>query len=87
MSNESTQQADLTCQQVVELVTDYLEHALLPQTQTLLETHLAGCDECTTYLDQVQKTIEMLRQLSQEQVFPGTKQQLLEIFQAWKKAS
>jgi predicted anti-sigma-YlaC factor YlaD len=87
MTNESEQQETLTCQEVVELVTDYLEHALLPKTQALFEEHLAGCDGCATYTNQIQQTIMMLRQLTQEPIFPETKRELLEIFQSWKKAS
>ncbi len=87
MTNESEQQETLTCQEVVELVTDYLEHALLPQTQALFEEHLAGCDGCATYTNQIQQTILMLRQLTQEPIFPETRRELLEIFQSWKKAS
>ena len=87
MTNESQQQEALTCQEVVELVTDYLEYALLPQTRALFEAHLAECDGCTTYTDQIQQTIMMLRRLTQEPVFPETRRELLEIFQEWKKAS
>lgn len=87
MTNEPQQQEALTCQEVVELVTDYLEHALLPRTRALFETHLAECDGCTTYTEQIQQTITMLRQLAQEPVFPESKQKLLELFQTWKKAS
>lgn len=87
MTNESQQQEGLTCQEVVELVTDYLEHALLPQTRELYEAHLAECDGCMTYTRQIQQTIAMLRRLAQEPAFPESKQKLLELFQTWKKAS
>lgn len=87
MPDEQVQQGNLSCQEVVELVTDYLEHALLSSTRTLLENHLTGCDGCATYLDQVRKTITMLHMLAQGEVFPGTKQELLEIFRSWKQAS
>jgi len=87
MTNDSAQQEQLACQEVVELVTDYLEHTLLPQTQALLETHLTGCEGCATYVDQIQQTITMLRQLAQEPMFPETRQQLLEVFETWKQAS
>ncbi len=76
----------LTCQQVVELVTEYLEHTLLPQLQEQFEKHLVQCPGCMTYLEQVQKTTMLLRTLAQEPMFPGTKQELLELFQQWKQA-
>jgi predicted anti-sigma-YlaC factor YlaD len=87
MTNESQQQEALTCQEVVELVTDYLEQALLPQTRVLFEAHLAECEGCATYTDQIQQTIKMLRKLTQEPMFPETRRELLEIFQEWKKVS
>jgi predicted anti-sigma-YlaC factor YlaD len=76
---------ELTCQQVVELVTEYLEHTLLPQLQKQFEEHLAECPGCTTYLEQIWKMTMLLRTLAQEPVFPGTKQELLELFQKWKQ--
>jgi predicted anti-sigma-YlaC factor YlaD len=76
---------ELTCQQVVELVTDYLEQALLPQLQKQFEEHMAECPGCETYLDQVRKTTMLLRTLAQEQIFPEKKQELLDILQKWKQ--
>jgi anti-sigma factor RsiW len=54
--------AEVTCQQFVELVTDYLEGALPPRSQTLVEEHLVMCDWCETYLDQIQATIASLQE-------------------------
>ena len=53
MVKKNSDQDVLTCQEVVELVTDYLENALLPRTQTLFEEHVAGCPGCTNYVYQV----------------------------------
>ncbi len=76
---------ELNCQEVVELVTDYLEQALLPEKQAQFEEHIEECPGCDTYLEQVQQTILMLRKLSAQQTFPETKQDLLEIFRNWKQ--
>jgi predicted anti-sigma-YlaC factor YlaD len=78
-------QNQLNCQEVVELVTDYLEQALLPEMQAQFEEHIAECPGCDTYLEQVQQTIMMLRKLSEQQMFPKTKQELVEIFRNWKR--
>jgi predicted anti-sigma-YlaC factor YlaD len=78
-------QNELNCQEVVELVTDYLEQALLPEKQAQFEEHIEECPGCDTYLEQVQQTIMMLRKLSDLQTFPETKQDLLEIFRNWKQ--
>ena len=78
-------QKELNCQEVVELVTDYLEQALLPETQEHFAHHIEQCPGCKVYLEQVQQTIVMLRKLSEQQTFPETKQELLEIFRDWKQ--
>ncbi len=77
----------LTCQQVVELVTAYLEEALLPETRKQLEEHVAACPDCTHYIEQVRLTIIMLRQLAQEPGFAETKRELLRRFRQWKMAA
>ena len=81
-----TNDNELSCQQVVELVTDYLENVLLPEMRKRLEDHVAECPGCAIYIDRVRQTICMLLQLAQEPVFPATKQELLEIFRSWKQA-
>jgi predicted anti-sigma-YlaC factor YlaD len=54
---------EVTCQQFVELITEYFEGALTPRTLSLVEEHLVMCDWCTTYLEQMQLTIASLRDL------------------------
>jgi predicted anti-sigma-YlaC factor YlaD len=76
---------ELNCQEVVELVTDYLEQALLPEMKAAFEKHVAECPGCDTYIEQVQQTIRMLRKLAEQSVFPETKQELLEIFRKWNQ--
>jgi anti-sigma factor RsiW len=51
---------DLNCDQLVELVTDYLEGALDEETERRVADHLAGCDGCTTYVQQIRRTITTL---------------------------
>ena len=76
----------LSCQEVVELVTDYLEGKLLPEKQRQVDEHLDGCDGCTNYIEQVRMTIGILRDLSQKTDFPGTKEELLGVFRSWKQS-
>ena len=78
---------ELSCQQVVELVTDYLENSLLPGMHKRLEEHVAECPGCENYIEQMQLTIDMLHQIARESVFPATKQGLLQLFHDWKKSS
>ena len=78
---------ELSCQQVVELVTDYLENALRPELRRQLEAHVAGCPGCKNYIEQMQLTIDMLHQIARESVFPATKQELLQLFRDRNKGS
>jgi predicted anti-sigma-YlaC factor YlaD len=77
----------LTCQEVVELITDYLENALLPQKMEQLEKHFAACPPCVEYLKQVRLTINLLRQLAQQSNFPSMKEELLQSFRNWQQDS
>jgi predicted anti-sigma-YlaC factor YlaD len=52
--------AEVTCQQFVEVITDYLEGSLATRTLTQVEEHLVMCDWCLTYLEQMQATIASL---------------------------
>jgi len=74
----------LPCQEVVELVTEYLERTLLPEMQTKVDEHLAQCHSCTIYYKQVRQTIAMLRRLSQEPTLPETREALLLKFRQWR---
>jgi predicted anti-sigma-YlaC factor YlaD len=84
--SDATTSSSLSCQEVVELVTDYLEGALLQEKRAHLEEHLAGCEGCTNYIEQVRLTISMLRDLTREPVFPETKEELLQVFRQWKSS-
>lgn len=48
------------CQDVVELVSDYLEGALHPDVARAFEAHLSDCRGCATYLEQVRSTVALL---------------------------
>jgi len=85
-----TQQAntyeELSCQELVELVTDYLEGALSARDHARFERHIAGCPHCTTYLEQMRITIRTLGRLPAESVPPDARDALLGAFREWKDA-
>src|SRR5215475_8773003 len=56
----------LSCQEVVELVTDYLEGTLGPQETTLFEQHLNFCDGCIWYLEQMRTTVATVGRIREE---------------------
>ena len=74
----------LTCQELVELVTEYLEGTLSYPDQLRFEEHLATCDGCTRYLNQMRQTITLTGKLSEEQLDPTSKGVLLDLFRTWK---
>jgi predicted anti-sigma-YlaC factor YlaD len=76
---------ELTCQELVEVVTDYLEERMPPEQRLLFEEHLAFCSWCVTYLDQMRETIRVTGALKEEDLAPETRDELLRIFRHWKQ--
>jgi len=78
---------DLSCQELVELITDHLEDALSADDRARFDRHLATCPNCRTYLDQMRLTIALTGQLSEDDLSPESRDALLEAFRAWKATS
>ena len=76
---------DLTCQELVELITDYVEGALSPAERARFEEHLAICTGCSNYLDQMRRTIDTLGKLNEYDLEPVARDDLLELFRDWKR--
>ena len=74
----------LTCREVVELITAYLEDALDAEERTRVLAHLEACVNCATYLDQMRQTVRFLRGNAPNGLTPETKQQLLARFRSWR---
>lgn len=74
----------MSCRELVELVTEYLEETMTPTERARLETHLAGCRPCRNYLEQMRGTIELVGQIPEESVTPEAQAELLKVFRAWK---
>ena len=77
---------ELTCQELVELITDYLEAALPDRERARVEEHLAQCTGCRNYLDQMRRTIGVLGRLTEESIPTGVRDELLDIFRGWKRS-
>ena len=73
----------LTCHEVVELVTDYLEDALSAEDRRRVEEHLALCDGCEGYLAQMRETIRITGMLAEAQIPEEQKTQLLDAVLGW----
>lgn len=75
--------ASLTCREVVELLSDYLDGELPEPERVRVEEHLAGCDGCTMVLDELRETIRLTGMLTVEQVSETQRTTLLEAFRGW----
>ncbi len=84
MTNTALMNNELTCQEFVELVTEYLEDALTPMRRTQFEAHLEDCEGCVIYLEQMRQTIQLLGKLDESSVPTPGKKQLLQAFRNWK---
>jgi len=75
----------ITCKELVELVTDYLEGTLSGETRAQMERHVAGCDGCTKYLEQMRRTIQLTGNVREEDLSAAQREDLLRLFRDWKK--
>jgi hypothetical protein len=74
----------LTCQELVELVTEYLENALEAELHARFEQHLGICPGCVEYLDQIRLTIRASGYLREETLDPNIRDALLAAFRTWR---
>lgn len=75
---------EMPCQELVEVITAYLEGMLPESDRTRFEEHLVACPSCRIYLEQIRDTITALRGLDDEQIPEGDKQELLAHFRTWR---
>ncbi len=75
---------ELVCQQMVELITDYLEGALSRSQRRRFEAHLAGCEHCTEYLEQMRATIRLTGGLRSEDFSPEMRQEFGALYRRWR---
>ena len=73
----------VTCQELVELVTGYLEGVLTPAELRRFEEHIALCDGCSEYLDQLRRTIELTGTVTLDDLTPEAESELLYAFRTW----
>ena len=76
----------LSCQELVELVTDYLEGVLPEEARLRFEDHIGRCGGCKLYLEQMRQTISLLGHLPEEALTPDAERELLEAFRGWRSS-
>ena len=74
----------MTCRDLVETVTAWLEGTLPPDERARFDSHLARCPECRTYVEQMRLTIRLTGQLDVDNLSAPEQATLLELFRGWR---
>jgi len=75
---------EMACQELVELVTAYFDGSLPRSDRRRFRAHIRGCVNCTAYVEQMRVMIEATGQLTEEDIDPAAREELLYAFRAWK---
>ena len=75
----------LSCREIVELVTDYLEGDLDADTTTALEAHLDLCPGCARYVQQIRETVTALGDVSSDNLSTEAQAGLHEAFRDFRR--
>ncbi|MDZ4265766.1 MAG: zf-HC2 domain-containing protein [Mycobacterium sp.] len=75
---------DMDCDELVELVTAYLDGSLKPADRARFDEHLLECDGCENYLQQFRATVATLGTIGDEQIEPTFRARLLDSFHNWR---
>lgn len=74
----------MDCNELVELVTSYLDGSLDPDTRARFDVHLLECDGCANYLQQFRATVDTVGKISGETIDPAFRDRLLNAFRDWR---
>jgi predicted anti-sigma-YlaC factor YlaD len=80
-----TDERSLTCQELTEVLTDYLEGVMSPEDVARFDAHLELCEGCVTYVDQMRRTIRSVHALRPAEVEATVPDDLLAAFRAWRR--
>lgn len=87
MDQHDTAPDEMACQELVEVITDYLEGTLPARDVSRLEAHLAECPPCRTYIEQMRMTMRAIGRLSSEDLAPATRARLVDAFRSWRRGA
>lgn len=76
--------AEMTCRELVELVTAWLDGALPVADRARFDAHLDDCPYCRVYIEQMRQTSRLLGELSEDSVDPVARDALLACFRDWR---
>ena len=75
----------LTCKELTEVLTDYLEGVMPLEERARFEAHLALCEGCVTYVEHMRQVISTVHELRPDDIEATAPNDLLEAFHAWKR--
>lgn len=75
---------EVVCREAVELVTDYLEGTLSRADRKRFEKHLAACEHCTEYLEQIREAISLAGRVTPEQLTPQMREDFTDLYRRWR---
>ena len=78
---------EMTCKELVEVITDYLEGALPERDRIRFEEHLTVCGKCQEYVEQFRRTIAAVGVVRESELDPAVRERLLEAFRGWTSGS
>ena len=84
MENDGNQ--EMACQELVEVITDYLEGTLPASDRKRFDAHLSTCDPCREYVEQMRTLIRLSGGLTVQTIEPATRESLLRAFRRWRDA-
>lgn len=73
----------VTCRELVELITNYLEDEMPPDERTRFEQHLGYCESCVIYLSQIRRTVDIVGSLREEHLTADARDELIAAFRGW----
>ena len=76
---------EMACQELVELVTAYFDGSLPRSDRRRFRAHIRGCDHCTAYIEQMRLVIEATGRLTEEDIDPAARQELIDAFSGWSE--
>lgn len=90
MSDDNHDDArDLPCNELVELVTEYLDDVLAPDVRARVDAHLPYCEGCSSVLAQFREVVDLSGRLTEtdvEHVDADSRNRLLATFRETRRA-
>ena len=76
---------EMSCKELVDLVTDYIDESISDEVRAKFEQHLTECGYCNAYVKQMHLTVKLTKKLAESDVNKPVPDELLNIFREWKQ--